>query len=162
MVPILYALLVDLSSDSSRLRYLRLLQDLTLIDPDLDTDLAHGGLCFGEPVLDVRTQEEYVGDPRQPRSGHIPGARWWPWDNTVAFTDDFRLKPTEDLKRQLQALGVSATDSPVYLYCHTGHRASQTYYALRQLGFSKVKIYDGSMAEYSQHKELPLKTGVMP
>jgi thiosulfate/3-mercaptopyruvate sulfurtransferase len=113
-------------------------------------------------LLDVRTQEEYVGDPRQPRSGHIPGARWWPWDNTVAFTDDFRLKPTEDLKRQLQALGVSATDSPVYLYCHTGHRASQTYYALRQLGFSKVKIYDGSMAEYSQHKELPLKTGVMP
>ncbi len=113
-------------------------------------------------LLDVRTQEEYVGDPRQPRSGHIPGARWWPWDNTVAFTDDFRLKPTEDLKRQLQALGVSATDSPVYLYCHTGHRASQTYYALRQLGFSKVKIYDGSMAEYSQHRELPLKTGMMP
>ena len=113
-------------------------------------------------LLDVRTQKEYVGDPRQPRSGHIPGARWWPWDNTVAFTDDFRLKPTEDLKRQLQALGVSAADSPVYLYCHTGHRASQTYYALRQLGFSKVKIYDGSMAEYSQHKELPLKTGMIP
>jgi len=113
-------------------------------------------------LLDVRTQEEYAGDPRQPRSGHIPGARWWPWDNTVAFTNDFRLKPTEDLKRQLQTLGVSANDPPVYLYCQTGHRASQTYYALRQLGFSKVKIYDGSMAEYSQHKELPLKTGLMP
>ena len=113
-------------------------------------------------LLDVRTQEEYAGDPRQPRSGHIPGARWWPWDNTVEFADDFRLKHAEELKRQLQTLGVSFTDSPVFLYCHTGHRASQAYYALRQLGFSKVKIYDGSMAEYSQHKELPLKTGMTP
>jgi thiosulfate/3-mercaptopyruvate sulfurtransferase len=113
-------------------------------------------------LLDVRTQEEYAGDPRQPLSGHIPGARWWPWDNTVDFANDFRLKPAKVLKRQLQALGVSVTDAPIYLYCNSGHRASQTYFALRQLGFSKVIIYDGSMAEYSQHKELPLKTGMAP
>jgi thiosulfate/3-mercaptopyruvate sulfurtransferase len=113
-------------------------------------------------LLDVRTQEEYAGNLHQPRSGHIPGARWWPWDNTVDFTNDFRLKSANALKRQLQALGVNDTDSPVYLYCNTGHRGSQTYFALRHLGFSKVKIYDGSMAEYSQHKELPLKTGMTP
>jgi len=119
-------------------------------------------LPAGAVLLDVRTQEEYAGDPRQPRSGHIPGARWWPWDNSVAFDEDFRLKPAEELKRQLRAAGLDTTDSPVYLYCHTGHRASQAYYALRQLGFSRVKIYDGSMAEYGQHKELPLKTGMTP
>ena len=113
-------------------------------------------------LLDVRTQEEYAGDPRQPRSGHIPGARWWPWDNTVDFAGDFRLKSAKVLKRQLQALGINNTDSSIFLYCNSGHRASQTYFALRQLGFGKVKIYDGSMAEYSQHKELPLKTGMAP
>lgn len=113
-------------------------------------------------LLDVRTQEEYAGDPRQSRTGHIPGARWWPWDSSVDFNDGFRLKPVAELQRQLQALGVTNPASPVYLYCRTGHRASQTYYVLRQLGFSKVKIYDGSIAEYSRHKELPLKTGMQP
>lgn len=113
-------------------------------------------------LLDVRTQQEYAGDPRRPRSGHIPGARWWPWENTVDFADDFRLKSTEELKRQLQALGVTDTNSSIYLYCHTEHRASQAYYVLRQLDFSKVKLYDGSMAEYSQYKEFPLKTGMTP
>ena len=113
-------------------------------------------------LLDVRTQEEDAGDPRQARTGHIPGARWWPWDSSVDFNDGFRLKPVAELQRQLQALGVTNPASPVYLYCRTGHRASQTYYVLRQLGFSKVKIYDGSIAKYSRHKELPLKTGMQP
>jgi thiosulfate/3-mercaptopyruvate sulfurtransferase len=113
-------------------------------------------------LLDVRTQEEYAGDPRQPRSGHIPGARWWPWDSTVDFNAGFRLKPAAELKHQLQSLGVSDPDLPVYLYCRTGHRASQSYYVLRQLGFSKVKIYDGSIAEYSRHTTLPLRKGMRP
>lgn len=113
-------------------------------------------------LLDVRTQQEYAGDPRQPRTGHIPAAHWWPWDTTVDFNNGFRLKSIAELKRQLQALGLSDPESPVYLYCRTGHRASQSYYVLRQLGFSKVKIYDGSIAEYSRHKELPLKTGMEP
>lgn len=113
-------------------------------------------------LLDVRTQQEYAGDPRQPRTGHIPDARWWPWDTTVDFNNGFRLKSIAELKRQLQALGLSDPESPVYLYCRTGHRASQSYYVLRLLGFSKVKIYDGSIAEYSRHKELPLKTGMEP
>ena len=78
------------------------------------------------------------------------------------FNDGFRLKSVTELKRQLQALGIDDPESPVYLYCRTGHRASQSYYVLRQLGFSKVKIYDGSIAEYSRHKELPLKTGMEP
>ena len=113
-------------------------------------------------LLDVRTQEEYAGDPRQPRTGHIPGARWWPWDSSVDFNDGFRLKSVVELQRQLLALGVTNPASPVYLYCRTGHRASQSYYVLRQLGYHKVKIYDGSIAEYSRYKELPLKTGMQP
>jgi thiosulfate/3-mercaptopyruvate sulfurtransferase len=113
-------------------------------------------------LLDVRTQEEYAGDPRQPRTGHIPGAKWWPWDASVDFNGGFRIKSAVELQRQLQALGVTDPASAVYLYCRTGHRASQSYYVLRQLGFSNVKIYDGSIAEYSRHNELPLKTGMQP
>ena len=74
------------------------------------------------------------------------------------FNDGFRLKPVAELQRQLQSLGVTDPELPVCLYCRTGHRASQSYYVLRQLGFTGVKIYDGSIAEYSHHKELPLST----
>lgn len=113
-------------------------------------------------LLDVRSQQEYVGDPRQARSGHIPGARWWPWEGTVEFTADFRLKTPAELKRQLQALGVTDINTPIYVYCRTGHRASQAYFVLRQLGFTRVKLYDGSMAEYSQYKQLPVTKGLTP
>ncbi len=81
---------------------------------------------------------------------------------TVDFNNGFRLKPVAELQRQLQALGITDPESTVYLYCRTGHRASQSYYVLRQLGFNKVKIYDGSMSEYGRHSELPLKTGMAP
>ena len=113
-------------------------------------------------LLDVRTREEYAGDPRQSRSGHIPGAKWWPWDATVDFNDGFRLRSAAELQRQLQALDLSNPATPIFLYCRTGHRASQSYYVLRQLGFKNVKLYDGSIAEYSRHSELPLKTGMQP
>jgi len=113
-------------------------------------------------LLDVRSKEEYTGTPRAKRSGHIPGARWWAWDNSVDFAQGFKLKADGELKRQLKRLGLLKTDTPVILYCHSAHRASQTYYTLRKLGFSKVKVYDGSMAEYGIRKDLPLKTGMAP
>lgn len=113
-------------------------------------------------LLDVRSKEEYVGHPRYPRSGHIPSAKWWEWLQAVNFEDAFKMQNSTTLKNQLQKLGISQSDTPVTLYCQSAHRASQTYFTLRQLGFNKVKIYDGSMAEYSKIKTAPLKKGLTP
>jgi thiosulfate/3-mercaptopyruvate sulfurtransferase len=113
-------------------------------------------------LLDARSEAEYRGDPRQPRSGHIPGARWWEWTRDVDFEHGFRLKPATRLKATLAGLGLNAPDTPVYVYCESGHRASQVYFTLRQLGFDKVRVYDGSMAEYRLHKDLPLVKGMKP
>jgi len=105
--------------------------------------------------IDVRSQEEYQGSPRLPRSGHIPGALWWPWDNSINLDNAFRHKPLKELQAQLSRIGVSPK-KPVIVYCRTGHRASQSYLTLRALGYTRVKLYDGSMAEYSQHRDAPL------
>lgn len=113
-------------------------------------------------LLDVRSKEEYVGHPRDPRGGHIPNAKWWEWSQAVNFEDAFKMQKTEVLKKQLQQLGVKNSKTPITLYCRSAHRAAQSYFTLRQLGYNNVKVYDGSMSEYSKNKTAPLKKGLTP
>lgn len=111
-------------------------------------------------LLDVRSRDEFVGHPRYPRSGHIPGAKWWPWEANVDFEHGFVPRSDTVLQSELTRLGVKDKEKPVIVYCRSGHRASQSYLTLRSLGYSNVKLYDGSMAEYARNKELPLEKGL--
>lgn len=113
-------------------------------------------------LLDVRSEEEYLGNPKQPRSGHIPGARWWEWDQGVNFDAGFVMQERNKLLSSLASAGLKDKSQEVILYCRSGHRASSAYLTLRELGFDKVKLYDGSMKEYGQYKNLPLKKGKEP
>ena len=113
-------------------------------------------------LLDVRSQDEYIGHPRYPRSGHIPGARWLGWDTNVDFQNGFKLKKEADLMANLKISGITGKQDPVVVYCRSGHRASQTYLTLRKLGFEDVRLYDGSMAEYEQDKTAPVVKGLSP
>lgn len=113
-------------------------------------------------LLDVRSKEEYAGHPRYPRSGHIPKAKWWEWQQSVNFENAFTMQKSKTLTQHLSSLGVKDKDSPITLYCRSAHRASQSYFTLRNLGFKNVKIYDGSMAEYGTIKSAPLNKGMNP
>ncbi len=104
-------------------------------------------------ILDVRTPEEYNCDPRNKRSGHIPGAKHWPWDRSVAFDKGFTRTPVPELTASLEALGVADKNRPVITYCRSGHRASQSYLTLRALGYEDVRLYDGSMLDYERDRE---------
>ncbi len=113
-------------------------------------------------LLDVRSKEEYAGHPRYPRSGHIPNAKWWEWSQSVNFENAFSMKNSKILKKQLKQIGLTKLSTPVTLYCQSAHRASQSYFTLRELGFKNVKVYDGSMSEYAKVKSAPLKKGLTP
>jgi thiosulfate/3-mercaptopyruvate sulfurtransferase len=113
-------------------------------------------------LLDVRSKEEYAGHPRYPRTGHIPQAKWLEWSQSVNFENAFKMHKQTTLKKQLQQIGISKTDIPITLYCQSAHRASQSYFILRHLGFKNVKVYDGSMSEYSKIKTAPLTKGLKP
>lgn len=117
---------------------------------------------FSDILLDVRSEDEYKGDIRYPRSGHIPGAKSWEWQQAVDFDNGFTFKDNTLLKNQLQQLGISKLNAPLTVYCQSGHRASHSYFILRNLGFTNVKLYDGSMSEYSQLKSAPLTKGITP
>ena len=113
-------------------------------------------------LLDVRSKDEYVGHPRYPRTGHIPNAKWWEWLRAVNFENAFQIQDKTTIKNELKTLGITKTDTAITLYCQSAHRASHSYFTLRNLGFSNVKIYDGSMSEYSKIKSAPLKKGTNP
>ncbi len=125
-------------------------------------DILNGKFNSKNLLIDVRSQEEYAGHPRYPRSGHIPGAKWWEWMQSVDFDHAFTFKDSKAIRQQLAQLGLKNSNTPVTLYCQSAHRASQAYFTLRQLGFEKVRVYDGSMAEYSRVKTAPLKKGMNP
>jgi len=116
----------------------------------------------GAVILDVRSREEYEGDPRDPRGGHVPGARSWPWDQAVDVEHGFRLAPAAELKGTLADVGVTGPDKAVVTYCRSGHRAAHTYLVLRSLGYQKVRLYAGSMLEYLHDKAAPVTRGAAP
>lgn len=126
------------------------------------TDVKRAAGGTGPLLLDVRTREEYVGDPRQPRSGHVPGARLWPWEQAVDGAGGYKRADTAALRQSLGRAGATDAKHPIIAYCRTGHRAAQTYLTLRSLGYEDVRLYANSMMEYAADPAATVKSGVLP
>lgn len=131
-----------------------------------DDVLAH----LGNPLIDVRSPEEYSGErtsaPHLPeegalRAGHIPTARNVPWAS--AANEDGTFKSAEELKSLYQdSLGFSPED-PTIAYCRIGERSSHTWFVLKYLlGFNDVKNYDGSWTEWGSSVRMPIAKSSEP
>jgi thiosulfate/3-mercaptopyruvate sulfurtransferase len=114
-------------------------------------------------ILDTRNDLEYFGitlrKPDLPRSGHIPGAKLFPW--LYYFQENPRgvwaVRPAEEIEAMHKGMGVE-NGLEIALYCNSGHLCTANYWILRLMGFSRVRVYIGSMAEWSRYpaKEAPL------
>ena len=117
--------------------------------------------------LDVRDVDEWVGTSSSPygpdfapRKGRIPGAKWLEWYRLMKPTSDGPMfKAREELLAELHTVGVTP-DTPVYLYCFKGARASNSLIALREAGVKDVRMYFGSWNEWSRDPALPIETGM--
>jgi thiosulfate/3-mercaptopyruvate sulfurtransferase len=141
-------------------------RDDTVIRAFKDDVLAH----FGNPLIDVRSPEEYSGErteiPGYPtegalRSGHIPSAASVPWARAAAPDATFKRRP--DLEAiYLGEAGLKAGDD-VIAYCRIGERSSHTWFVLTHLlGFENVRNYDGSWTEWGSAVRVPIVTGSEP
>jgi thiosulfate/3-mercaptopyruvate sulfurtransferase len=128
--------------------------------------LAH----FGNPLIDVRSPEEYSGErttaPAYPeesalRAGHIPTAKSVPWGRAAAPDGTFRLKDELDAIYRREA-GLNDGDN-VIAYCRIGERSAHTWFVLTHLlGFEGVRNYDGSWTEWGSAVRVPIVTGTEP
>ena len=108
----------------------------------------------GYAIVDGRSASFYDGvEATGPRKGHIPGARSVPF--TEVADDKLRIKKVEDLRVIFDKAGVQPTDTVVG-YCHIGQQATAMLFAARLLGHP-VRLYDGSMQEWSRRSDLPIE-----
>lgn len=111
----------------------------------------------GVDIIDARANAVYVGadHSREMRAGHIPGALNIPY--LTLFDEGGKLKPADQLAAMFRDAGVKQGDK-VITYCFIGQQASALYFAARYLGYD-VRLFDGSMEDWSRHKDLPVETG---
>jgi thiosulfate/3-mercaptopyruvate sulfurtransferase len=92
-------------------------------------------------LLDTRTRMEF-------ESGHLPAAVAWDWLGAVPLGSWNVSRPPEDLRAEWRALGIEPSDE-VVVYCRSGMRAAHTYLVLKNAGFARVRLYDGSWQAWS-------------
>jgi thiosulfate/3-mercaptopyruvate sulfurtransferase len=96
-------------------------------------------------LLDTRTPAEFA-------RGHLPGAIGWDWFNAVPAGGWGVSRDHEELRAEWRGLGLDPSRE-VIVYCRSGMRAAHTYLVLRNAGFERVRLYDGSWQEWSMKSE---------
>ena len=69
-----------------------------------------------------------------------------------------RLKPPAEMKNILATHGISP-EKEIVPYCHRGARSAYLYWALKSLGYPRVRNFLGSWHEWSAREDLPLEKG---
>lgn len=116
----------------------------------------------GVLLVDNRPEDQYVGINRHPKAtanGTLEGAKNLPngW-LTVNGMGEFRSKGELE---QLFKLASVPTSGEQIAFCNTGHWASVGWFVASELmGNKKVKLYDGSMVEWTMVKAGPVEQKV--
>ena len=106
-------------------------------------------------LLDARSVEEFKGERIQgPRGGHIPGAINLEWTRVLNSGEIKTFLDAPSLEKLFSDAQVLPSQE-VVTYCQMGIRAADLYFALRLLGYDRVRIYDGSWQDWSALADLP-------
>jgi len=135
--------------------------------------------ALGEPgtiIVDCLTHELYRGGGARhlwgQRPGHIPGAVNVPYlanidpalasvttaerERLLASERSFAFSSREVLATLYQQAGVTP-DREIITYCGRGYAGACGLLALKLLGYQRVRLYDGSWAEWSADPSLPVE-----
>lgn len=140
---------------------------LPLADVMLTKDDMLAALGSDVVLLDVRDVDEWIGESSSPygrdfapRKGRLPGAKWIEWYRFMKPSAQGPvIKSPDEVRAECASAGIDLDDT-VYLYCFKGARASNTFLALKQAGFSDVRMYFGSWNEWSRDDSLPIEAGL--
>ncbi|CAI2384611.1 unnamed protein product [Moneuplotes crassus] len=100
-------------------------------------------------IVDVRTEDQYCSKEHNGR-GHIPGAVNIPYSQF--YDKNGFMKNREEINELITLVGLDKSKETI-AYCHGGVTACIGYSAFDEVGFDKLRMYDGSWAEYSSKEE---------
>lgn len=110
-------------------------------------------------LVDNRPHDQYLGVNRTgvaKRSGTIPGAKNLP-ESWLTVNNGGNFRSAAEIRKLFKQAGVPTTGEQV-TFCNTGHWASVGWFASHELlGNKKVKMYDGSMAQWSADPKAPME-----
>jgi thiosulfate/3-mercaptopyruvate sulfurtransferase len=116
----------------------------------------------GVLLVDNRPEDQYVGINRNPKaseSGTLPGARNLPAGWTTENGGGM-FRPKAQLEKLYKLANVPTSGEQIN-FCNTGHLASIGWFVSSELmGNKKVKLYDGSMVEWTLTKAGPVEQKV--
>ena len=137
-------------------------------DSRVRADLIAVREAIGQPgttLVDVRSAVEYQGDRFWPsggmeaggRAGHVPSAVHQPLDGLYRADGSFRSAAE---LRELFAPAVLENGRELITYCTIGGRAATAWFVLTYLlGHERVRVYDGSWAEWGRDPHTPVAAG---
>lgn len=62
------------------------------------------------------------------------------------------MRSIKEIEEMHRGMGIGK-EKEIALYCNSGHLCTANYWVLRLMGFSNVRVYIGSMAEWSGHPD---------
>ncbi len=118
-------------------------------------------------LLDTREANSYFGIERDFLSageGHIPTSKLlsatWIWNNSEQQSEAatwLSWRDAIEVGEMASAILGEDKDKEIIVYCGAGGYASPVYFLLaKQLGYTNVKFYDGSMQEWTADPDAPV------
>ncbi|TFE03037.1 sulfurtransferase [Jeotgalibacillus salarius] len=106
-------------------------------------------------LIDSRNYSRYLGDhePIDRVPGHIPGAINSEWINS--FENGWLL----DEEMQAKRFSEWDKNQPLIVYCGSGVTACPNFIALKQAGFTNVKLYPGSYSDWVSYDHHEIELG---
>jgi thiosulfate/3-mercaptopyruvate sulfurtransferase len=142
--------------------------DLMATKDDVLKALEGPGEGRGTVLLDNRDRIEWLGKSSSPygidfapRKGRIPNAKWIEWYEFMERDGQIPYFKNNDKILALCAENGITPDDDIIIYCFKGARASNTYVALKEAGFQRVRNYFGSWNEWARDPSLPANEEVL-
>jgi thiosulfate/3-mercaptopyruvate sulfurtransferase len=108
-------------------------------------------------LIDAKTMLSAVGKPGIALLDVRDVDEWYRMMKPTA--EGPRFKSKDEILAECATVGISQ-NTPVYLYCFKGARASNTFLALKNAGVKDVRMYFGSWNEWSRDPSLPIEEGL--